>query len=327
MVTGAGGYLATALCKRLANLGVQVHAFYRSKINDELQHPNIKLFQGDLLDPKSIAACMQNCEYVFHPAAHADNWAKDEAIFYKVNVQGTLNIMEAALQLGVKKVVCTSTAGVIGPAYQNEAAHSAFYRKTGFFGPYEESKMVCDEQLRTFLLLNEKAWAVTCHPTRIYGPGVRGRSNTVSQVIEDYAKGKWHLKIGKGLDVANYVYIDDVVDGHILALLNGQRGAKYLLSGANTTFIGLLNEVEALSGQKSWLIGVPHSFIAFYTKIEDFLSKFGLMRPKMTYAWARKLKESWATHSDHEKQAIGYEGRSISEGVKATLQWLKIDLK
>ena len=178
-ITGVGGYLASNLARTLAELNIEVIGLYRSKTNSIINHPNIKLIKGDLLKPDTYKDALKECKYIFHVAAHASNWAKDSSVFYKVNIGGTLQLLKLAKEYGISKTVVTSSAGTIGPSYNNEIVTENTFRKIGFFGDYEESKFICDENILRLTLEGQNI--VIVNPTRLYGPGVMGQSNTITQ--------------------------------------------------------------------------------------------------------------------------------------------------
>src|SRR4051812_38467639 len=113
MITGASGYIGNKLAHALANKGHVVHAFIRSIGSEKiLQHQNIRVFYGDLLDPASISMAMHGCEQVYHAGGMVRLWANDPSLFYDHNVVGTENILNAAVANGVKKLVYTSSCGI-----------------------------------------------------------------------------------------------------------------------------------------------------------------------------------------------------------------------
>src|SRR5439155_14086725 len=107
-------------------------------------HPSIHYFKGDINNPTSIVAAMQGCEAVLHAAALAQLWNKDRKLFYKVNVEGTKNMLEAARDQGAKKFVFTSTCGVLGPSYAQPVCEED-PRRTAFENDYEISKYCAEE--------------------------------------------------------------------------------------------------------------------------------------------------------------------------------------
>jgi len=116
-VTGATGYIGNNLAKRLAAEGHTIYALCRSAEKASLlAHDNIKICDGDITDIKSVRTAMSGCEQVYHLAAYARVWAKDTSQYYLLNVEGTKNVLDAARELGIEKIVVTSTAGVLGPS-------------------------------------------------------------------------------------------------------------------------------------------------------------------------------------------------------------------
>jgi len=116
-VSGATGFIGSHLALHLADEGHTVHALFRSSQKAKiLEHKNILLFKGDICDNSSIERAMTSCGEAYHLGAFARLWDKDPSLCQKVNVEGTLNILDTAVKCGVEKVVVTSTAGVLGPS-------------------------------------------------------------------------------------------------------------------------------------------------------------------------------------------------------------------
>lgn len=322
LVTGAGGYMAAKLVQILAENGTQVRALYRNKYNPTLHHKNIEWVQGDLTDYSFLPSLVSGCSEVYHTAAHANNWAKKPAIFYENNVAATLNLAEAAFANGVLKMVFTSSAGVFGPSLDGFPVNENTLRATPFFGDYEKSKAEAEKAL--LKCVAEKNYnIVIVNPTRIYGPGLRGKSNSVTQIIAHYINKKWKIRLGSGQEIANYVYVDDVAYGHILAMKNGRAGARYLLGGEDVTFNHFIDIMADISGIHQKLISVPFGVLASYTQIEDFLAKYFSIPPKITHNWVLKLQSNWSTDIKKAQTELGYSPRDVKTGVAQTIAWLK----
>ena len=132
-VTGATGFIGIQLVKRLAGLGLTVHALYRSEAKaDLIRMKGVKLFKGDISDQESLMKAMKNCQYVYHVAAFANVWSKDPTLIYRLNVDGALNVLEVARNAGIKRVVLTSTAGILGPS-KEEAVNEDSPDPSSFF--------------------------------------------------------------------------------------------------------------------------------------------------------------------------------------------------
>lgn len=186
LLTGASGYVGNQLAHTLANMGNDVHAIVRSAAaNTLLAHPNIKLFKGDILQKESLTAAMKGCTQVYHIAAKVGIWASKPSVFYDVNVEGTRNILNAAMQCGVEKLVFTSTCGVIGPAL-NEPLKENSLRITGFTIDYDRSKKMGEDLV--FEYGTKGLNAVIVSPSKVYGPGNVSHSLTATAIINTFLK-------------------------------------------------------------------------------------------------------------------------------------------
>ena len=233
-VSGSTGFIGSRLCLRLAEEGHSVHALYRSSQKTKIiEHHNITLFRGDILDRNSLMAAMEGCQQVYHTAAFASVWEKDHGKIYRLNIEGTMNVISAAVQSGVEKFVVTSTAGVFGTS-SGEMQVDENSVPDKFFVDYEISKFILEKILSTFTLTG--LHIVIVNPTRVYGPGPLTESNGVTRMVERYTKGKWRFIPGNGKSYGNYVFIGDVVEGHLLAMERGKAGERYILGGENATY-------------------------------------------------------------------------------------------
>src|ERR1022692_4645904 len=117
LITGATGYIGHQLTKKLVGGGHYLHVLIRLKSDAALfDGQNIKVFYGDITQPATIREAIRGCEQVYHTAGYAKLWAKDPSIFYEINVKGTKNVFQEALNAGVRKLVYTSSAAVFGPS-------------------------------------------------------------------------------------------------------------------------------------------------------------------------------------------------------------------
>jgi len=234
LVTGSTGFLGRRLATSLAEEGNLVHALYRTdeKIRG-WKHDNIRFFKGTLGDKNSIGQAMEGCRQVYHLAAFAAPWVRNPRVIYNENVGGTENILESARRLGVKKLVYTSTAGVFGPS-NGELNTEEKQFNGNHFTHYDRSKAEAETKVMKYVAggLN----AVIVNPTRIYGPGNLSKSNSVTMMIEKYIRGKWRIIPGDGSSIGNYVYVDDAVNCHQLAMARGRAGERYIAGGENLTF-------------------------------------------------------------------------------------------
>jgi nucleoside-diphosphate-sugar epimerase len=233
-ITGATGYLGNLLAVTLAKNGNQVNALVRDPDNaHNLDHSNIKLFKGDITDIESIKNAMDGCQQVFHLAAFARMWAKPSEIFYQVNVDGTRNVLQAAVEKNILKLVYTSSTAVFGVSL-NQPLSEDDPRTIGFSNDYDLSKCMAEKLVKEYATNGLNALIV--NPSRVYGPGSETFSNPFTRLIKAVIKGK-PIPVPMCPDVvANYSYVHDVVAGHILAMKFGKAGERYILGGENVSY-------------------------------------------------------------------------------------------
>lgn len=320
-ITGATGFIGTRLANVLAEKGHIVHALYRSKEKAKaINHPNIKLFKGDILNTESLKAAIEGCEQVYHIAAFTDVWAKDNQFIYDLNVTATENILQLALEYKVKKLVFTSTAGVFGPSITGKITE-ATQRSMDYFLEYERTKDIAEGKVKEFVKKGLNAMIV--NPTRVYGPGLLSKSNSVTIMIKSFSEGKWRVIPGNGKSIGNYVFVDDVVEGQQLAMNKGVSGERYILGGDNISYLDFFNTLRKLTNRRHRLFKLPLFIMLFFSHTLMFLNKLFGIKPMITPALVRKFNYDWVVSSEKAIEKLGYQPCSFEQGAIKTLEWLK----
>jgi nucleoside-diphosphate-sugar epimerase len=321
-VTGSTGFIGTKLVNELLRLGHTVHALTRGQSNtDGLSHDRIKLITGDILDRKSLEKGMQGCNQVFHLAAYAKNWARDPKVFHEHNVGGTRNVFEAAATLGIERVVFTSTIVSFGPTPPGVVGNESMPRTTQrYFTEYEETKSIAEREV---LQLAAKGFPVVIvNPTRVYGPGKLTEGNSVSLMIDMYDRGKVPVLLNGGKDIGNYVLVDDLVRGHILAMEKGTIGERYILGGENASLRQLFQLVDEVSGKKHFQMNLPPKIAYVYSGIEKKKAEWLGMYPQITPGWVETFLQDWVYSPAKAERELGYTITPLKEGVRMTYEWL-----
>lgn len=321
LITGSTGYIGSKLTATLAEKGEIIHLLCRTAPTlPEFNSPNIKIFIGDITDIDSLQPALENVDKVYHLAAYARLWAKDPSTFYKLNVKGLENVLKAAKTSGVSKIVYTSTAGVIGPSKDKPMTEND-PRITGFFNLYESTK---SESEKLALDYSRNGLDISIlNPSRIYGPGFDTGSNPVTKIVEMYMKGNWKIIPGSGNDIGSYPYIDDVVDGHIAAMEKGRNGERYIFGGVNATFNELMALIQKHSGIEKKLKHVPFFALNIVSRMMLLNANITGKPPLITPDWVAKYKYDWALDSSKAVNELGYKIRSLDEGIRLTVEWVK----
>lgn len=319
-ITGGTGYIGAHLLKRLADSGEKIHVLVRSeKKATNIKHPNVAIFEGDIMNKDSIRDAMQGCNKVYHLAAFAKVWAKDPKIYFDINVTATVNILEVAQELEVSKVIVTSTAGVYGASVSDDITET-YVRDFDFFNEYESSKAISESRIKDFVIAGLDVSIVS--PTRVFGPYLFGQPQSVTQLIHKYVKGNWRIIPGDGTKIGNYVFVDDVIDGHILAMEKGKKGHTYILGGENHDYNSFFKILAIESGIHRKMVRLPIGFQMLFSRIQLMKIPFG-GTPLITPKWIAKGKYDWKVDANKAINELGLKVTSLQEGVKKTIDWVE----
>jgi len=323
-VSGATGYIGLRLTQRLAESGHEVAALYRSEAKKHLLDiNNVVPVKGDILDPVSLTEAMKGCSQAYHVAAFAGVWAEDPYTVYKTTVIGSLNFISAARNNNIKRIVITSTAGILGPTIGIPETDENVKDPEGFFSDYESAKFVLENAIRTWKDASPEI--ILVNPTRVYGPGLLSESNGVTRMILQYVQGKWRLIPGKGKSVGNYVFVDDVVSGHILAMDNGKPGERYLLAGENADYNSFFDKLRKVSGIKKMLFHVPLPVSMLLARTMLFMARTFGTKPMIVPGLVKKFGLDWIVSPEKAIKNLNYSFTPLEEGMKKTLDWMYSD--
>ena len=323
MVTGGTGFIGTKLVTELVRKGHIIHVLRRPTSNTEgLEHERIHLFTGDLIDCESIRKAMEGCTQVYHLAAYAKNWAKDSKTFYQNNVEGLCNVWEMAKVLGVERVVFTSSIVTCGPTEPGVVGDEEKQCSTpDCFTDYQASKIIGEQQ--TYQYADQGFSLIIVNPTRVYDPGKLNEGNSVTRMIDLYDRGKFPLLLNHGINVGNYVFVDDIVQGLVLAMERGKIGERYILGGENVSLKQLFELIDQLSGKKHFQMNMPSWFAFFYSRLKQKKSEWFGLYPVITPGWVETFLQDWVYSSAKAEKQLGYKITPLKEGIQVTLAWLR----
>src|SRR6201988_1701929 len=232
LLTGATGFVGAAVLRTLIAAGHNVRALVRPNSDRRnLSGVDCEIFFGDLAEPDSLKRAVRGCEALFHVAADYRLWVLDPEKMSRVNVQGTVDLIQAAAAAGVSRIVYTSSVATLRltddgiPA--NEESHAQL---SDMIGAYKQSKLLAEREVKR-LVAHAGIPVVIVQPSAPFGPGDVKPTPTGRLVVEA-ASGRMPAYVKTGLNV---VHVDDVADGHLLAFDKGAVGESYILGGENLT--------------------------------------------------------------------------------------------
>lgn len=332
-VTGASGFIGTRLVQALVERGQRVRTLSRRDRIDPppgfsrnqaglLEQELVETVRGDIEDPDSLQRGMEGCSRVFHLAAHAKNWASDARTFYRLNVEGMQNVFDAARRQGVTRVVWTSSIVTFGPTPPGVVGDETMPRITpACLTEYEETKVIAEQE--ALRRAAEGFPIVIVNPTRVYGPGHLTEGNALARLIDDYDRGRMPVLLNRGVNVGNYVLVDDVVQGHLLAMERGRSGERYILGGENASLQEFFRTIDRVSGKTHFQIPLPHIAPLLFAWLQKKRAEWFGVYPTITPGWIKTFLADWTYRSDKAVRELGYRPTPLEDGIRITYQWLQ----
>jgi len=266
-VTGATGFLGGRLVSKLRERGDDVVALVRTRRG--ARHLDAELVQGDLSDRNALRRGMEGSDGVFHLAARYEVGiaAAERDAMYETNVHGTANVLDAAVDAQVSRIVYVSTVNVFGNTH-GEIVDETYQRPGGdYVSAYDWTKHVAHQIARERIELG--APIVIVQPGATYGPGDQSE---LGGQLEQAREGTLRVRALSGVGI-NAVHVDDVVDGILLAYERGRIGESYVLGGEITTLDEMIDIVARLSGKDAPRVRLPTAAIRLATPFGPLVGK------------------------------------------------------
>lgn len=321
LLTGATGYVGHQLALALATKNYIVHALVRDVKSSKVPvHKNIRVFQGDICDFNSILMAMEGCKYVFHTAAYTNLKCKNIDNFYNCNVLGTRNVLIAAWQSQVKKVIYTSTLSVFGPSYKEVPITESQPRIISYGNDYELTKSMSEEVVLDYA--NKGLPCVILNLTRVYGPGLNTFSNGVNRLVALISKKNVLVVPSKLNVVSNYVYIDDVVNAHLVAIKKGKSGEKYIIGGENMDYSTLFDTIKGLTKSKIKILKINYRLLKGFILLNSKLNWLSGFNSSVTAKMFDSLFTNRYASSQKAIANLNYKITPFSIGLNRTINFL-----
>lgn len=320
LVTGATGFVGSALVRKLLEQGDDVRVLVRPESDRANLHGlPLELVEGDLRDPQSLGRAARGCIALYHVAADYRLWAHDPQELYQSNVIGTRNIMLAAAEAGVGRIVYTSSVATLGLNPDGRPADEATpatlddmigdYKRSKFLAEQEVSRLVCERELPVVIV----------NPSTPIGPR-DVKPTPTGRLILDAAMGRMPAYVDTGLNV---VHVDDVAEGHLLAFERGRVGERYILGGHNMTLREILGCVAKRTGGKPPRIRLPRGVILPLAYLSEAWARWTNPRtsPRLTVVGVRMSKKKMFFQSVKAERELGYRFRAAEDAIQDAIAW------
>ncbi|WP_158915990.1 hopanoid-associated sugar epimerase [Caulobacter sp. S45] len=318
LVTGASGFVGSAVARKLAARGFSVRALVRaSSPRGNFADFDCEQVEGDLRDPASLIKAVRGARYLFHVAADYRLWARDPEEIVRNNLTGTRGIMEAALDAGVERIVYTSSVATLslkdGPSDETRPL-----TPEAAIGAYKRSKVVAEREVER--LVGERGLpAVIVNPSTPIGPRDIKPTPT-GRIIVEAATGKMPAFVETGLNLA---HVDDVAEGHLLAFDKGRIGERYVLGGQDATLREMLAVIADLSGRKPPTVALPLGPLFPLAYAAEGIAKLTGKEPFLTADALRMSRYQMFFSSAKAERELGYSARPYRQALSDAIAWFR----
>jgi dihydroflavonol-4-reductase len=320
-VTGGTGFMGSAVVRALLDDGQEVKALAREGSDQRnLKGLDLEVVRGDITDRESIRSAMKGCDTVYHLAAQVDFWLPPDQLhrFYEVNVEGTKNVMSAALDQGVSRVVYTSTISTIGANGKDRpTTEENSFNLWNMCMDYERSKYSAEFETWRFAARGLPVVAVL--PAAPLGARDI-KPNPIGQLILDYLSGKVPAYMVGG---GNFIDADDLGLGHVLAGRVGKPGERYILGSENLATVDFFKMLEDVSGVRAPSLRLPYSAaLAAAHLLESISNRVTKKPPLLTVPLIQFSSKYYFADTSKAKKELGFQPRStVQRAAIKAIEW------
>jgi nucleoside-diphosphate-sugar epimerase len=317
LVTGATGHLGANLVRRLLSEGRKVRVLLRQE-GAAVSGLDVDRSIGDLRDAPAVALAVAGCERVYHCAARVSTSMRGARETYACNVIGTRNVLAAAREAGVARVVVTGSFSAVGRDPQRPSDETMPFQPFEAATPYEISKAFVEQEcLRAAV---EGLDVVIAVSTAILGPNDY-KPSRLGRVLIDFARGKMRGYIPGGFE---FVAARDIVAGHRLAMDRGRSGQKYIFSSGFLTVDDLMGIFESVTGRPRPRWRLPPAAMATFARAMDLGGKlFPAWEPRFTPAAVRLLRSCRRADCRKARTELGFAPTPVADAVWEAYAWFR----
>jgi len=317
-ITGATGFVGAHVARKYAAEGAVLRLLTRKSSRlDSLAGLDAETVVGDLREPASLRSALEGCDALVHVAADYRLWVRDPEEMYAANVDGTRELLKMAREVGVPRVVYTSSVATMGFKSDGTIVNEdtpvslddmiGHYKRSKFLGEQEAIKAARAGQ--HVMILN---------PTTPIGPG-DAKPTPTGRIIVDFLNKKFPAYVDTGL---NLVDVGEVARMHVVALDRGTPGERYILGGENLTLKQILDRMSAITGLPSPSMKVPHAVaMGFAFCDETITGKLRGKEPRATVEAVRMGKKMMFASSARAERDLGFKVLPIYNALRAAIDW------
>jgi dihydroflavonol-4-reductase len=320
LVTGATGFVGSAVARALAARGHTLRLLARATSDRRnLVGIDAEVAIGDLTDPDSLDRAAAGCQYVVHVAADYRFWVPDPDAMLRANVDGALAMVRAAARAGAERIVHCSSVAALGQVGDGSFATEATpTNEADFVGVYKRSKYLAETAVLE-LARKDGLPVVVVNPAAPIGPR-DAKPTPTGKMVLDAASGRVPAYIDTGL---NIVHVEDVAEGHVLALELGRIGERYILGGENMLLKDILALIASVVGRRPPSIRLPEALVWPAAFVMEKLAARTGITPMMTRDHLKMARKKMFYSSAKAIAELGYTPRPVRLAVEDAVAWYR----
>jgi nucleoside-diphosphate-sugar epimerase len=319
-VTGGTGFIGQVLVRKLLERGYEVRALARSAQGAaNLHRMGVTFIQGDMEDLEALRSGMEGCEVVFHVAAWYKLGARDQGQVERINVDGTRNVLTLAHELGVPRIVYTSSLAVFGDTHGQLV--DEIYRmppEQDFLTEYDRTKWKAHYEVAV-PLIERGAPVIIVQPGVVLGPGDH---SLMSAMMALYQRGLFPIVFGPEMTVT-IAHVEDIAEGHILAAEKGRPGETYIIAGPPISQGEMFSMWAQITGRRPPLFSIPARFLTPLAPLLGKLSQYFPLPPLFSQDAVAVLEATYMGSADKSRNELGWESRPVEETFRDTFASLQ----
>ena len=317
LVTGASGFVGAAVARKALARGHRVKVLMRPTASHaNVEGLDVEIVTGDMRDADSMTEALQGVRYLFHVAADYRLWARDPSEIARNNLKGARAAMTGALRAHVERVVYTSSVAALKPGRGEAVDETSRHTPESVIGAYKLSKLLAEREVER-MIAEEGLPAVIVAPSTPIGPRDIKPTPT-GRIIVEAASGRMPAFVDTGL---NLVHVDDVAEGHFLALEKGKIGENYILGGEDVTLAQMLADIAALSGRRAPKVRLPRAPLFPLAFAAEAMARVTGKEPMLTADALRMSRYQMYFSSAKAGRELGYAARPYREGIEDAHAW------
>jgi len=317
-ITGATGFVGGHVARAYAAQGAKLRLLTRNTSNlAGLEGLAAETVVGDLRQPQALRAALTGCDALIHVAADYRLWVPDPQEMYAANVDGTRELLKLAREVGVAKIVYTSSVATMGFKTDGTIVDEATpVSIADMIGHYKRSKFLAEQEAISAARAGQ--YVMILNPTTPIGPN-DAKPTPTGRIIVDFLNRNFPAYVDTGL---NLVDVDEVARMHLVALDRGTPGERYILGGENLTLKQILDRLSAITGLPSPTMKVPHAVaMAFAFFDENITGKLRGKEPRATVEAVRMGRKMMFATAAKAESELGFQVLPVDAAMRSAVDW------